>query len=81
MGKVSNDLLGQCDIFHVAKHAVKYIGFSQGYDVSYIPIDEQGTMNDLQMTLSGVDLKASQLSNVLHFAPNINSVRRLKVRI
>ena len=80
--KVPNDLLGQCDMFHIAKHAMKFVAFSHEYDISNLPIDSSGVVNDLIMCLEGSPdfrLHESQLQNVLYFAPNVNSIRRIKV--
>ena len=67
-------------MFHVAKHAIKFTAFSHDYDVSSLPIDEQGVINDVFLKVSGHHLDASQLRNTLFYAPNINSFRRIKVK-
>ena len=66
-------------MFHVAKHAIKFVGFTHDYDICSVPIDERGIMNDLLLKLKGLDIQEKQLENILFFAPNLNSIRRLKV--
>ena len=65
-------------MFHIAKHAIKFIGYTHDYDISSTPIDEKGIFNDLILTFSGLDLQKSSIANTLYFAPNVNSIRRLK---
>lgn len=76
--------MGQCDIFHIAKHAMKFIAFNHEFDISNLPIDSAGVVNDLIFNLESscpdFTLHESQLQNVLYFAPNINSLRRIKKR-
>lgn len=57
--KVTNDLVGQCDMFHIAKHAIKFIAYTHDYDISSVPIDNKGITNDLIITVSGMNLNAS----------------------
>lgn len=45
-----------------------------------MPIDSSNCFNDLVLTVGGVDIHESQLQNVLFFAPNVNSIRRIKKR-
>lgn len=85
--KVANDLVGQCDVFHIAKHAMKFVAFNHEYDISNLPIDSAGVVNDLVLNLEStpsaseaLTLHESQLQNVLFFAPNVNSIRRIKKR-
>jgi len=61
---------------------MKFIAFDHEYDISNLPIDSTGVVNDLVMSLEseGLNLHASQLRNLLYFAPNVNSVRRVKKR-
>lgn len=49
--KVTNDLVSQCDMFHIAKHAMKFLAFDHEYDISNLPIDSAGVFNDLILTL------------------------------
>jgi hypothetical protein len=70
-------------MFHIAKHAMKFLAFDHEYDISNLPIDSAGVVNDLILTLEGarsLGIHESQLRNVLAFAPNVNSVRRIKKR-
>eukprot|EP00347_Sterkiella_histriomuscorum_P014936 403358939 len=78
--EVDGDLLGQCDMFHTAKHAMKYIGYQNQYDISTLPIDSSNNSNDLILNIKGRNLHPSEFQNVLFFAPNVNSVRRLRMR-
>jgi glutamine synthetase len=79
--KVPNDLLSQCDIFHIAKHAIKYVAFNHEYDISNVPIDSAGVFNDLVLTVEGCKgLSEENLQNILYFCPNVNSIRRIKKR-
>lgn len=71
--------MAQCDIYHIAKHAIKFIGHTHDYDISSVPIDENGITNDLILSLKGLQVSPSQLRNQLFYAPNINSVRRIRV--
>lgn len=75
-----NDLVAQCDMFHMAKHIIKFLAYTHEYDVSSLPIDSAGVFNDLILKLEGFDLHESQLQNVLYFAPNVNSIRRIRKR-
>jgi glutamine synthetase len=77
--KVTDDIVGQCDMFHIAKHAIKFIGYTHEYDISSLPIDKEDTKNTLIMNISGLDLHETNLQNILFFAPNVNSLRRIKV--
>ena len=74
--------MGQCDIFHIAKHAMKFIAFDHEYDISNLPIDSASVVNDLVLGLESPSMTfhESQLQNVLYFTPNVNSVRRIKKR-
>jgi len=76
--EVQNDLLTQCDIFHIAKHVMKHLAYSKDYDISFAPINMKHITNDLTLWLKGKEIKSSQLLNTFFFAPNINSFRRLK---
>ena len=70
-------------MFHIAKHAMKFIAFNHEYDISSLPIDSSGVVNDLILQLESEDplnLHESILQNVLFFAHNVNSVRRIKKR-
>ena len=79
--KVPGDLVSQCDIFHLAKHIMKFIAYTHEYDISNIPIDSSGVFNDLMISLEGEnEWQESQLQNVLYFAPNVNSIRRIRKR-
>lgn len=40
-------------MFHIAKHAMKFVAFSHEYDISNLPIDSSGVVNDLIMCLEG----------------------------
>lgn len=73
---VQNDLLAQCDLFHLAKHAIKYLAFTHDYHVSFLPLNSSGELNHLDLTLKGLNNKNA--SSLLHWAPNINSFRRIK---
>jgi hypothetical protein len=67
-------------MFHIAKHAMKFVAYNHEYDISNLPIDSSGVFNDLVIALEGEDIEESQLQNVLYFCPNINSIRRIKKR-
>lgn len=41
-------------MFHVAKHAMKFIGYSHEYDISNLPIDSKDIYNDLVLSLKGL---------------------------
>jgi len=49
--KVPGDLVSQCDIFHLAKHIMKFVAFTHEYDISNLPIDSSGVFNDLVISL------------------------------
>jgi len=36
--KIRGDLMQQCDVFHLTKHAMKYVGYLHEYDISHLPI-------------------------------------------
>ncbi|CDW80282.1 UNKNOWN [Stylonychia lemnae] len=78
--QVQGNLLSQCDMFHLGKHAMKFIGYTHQYDISSLPIDSSKNPNDLILNLEGMEIHPSVLQNILYFAPNINSVRRLRDR-
>lgn len=61
---------------------MKFVAFSHEFDISNLPIDSAGVVNDLVLSLQGPNfsLHESQLRNLLYFAPNVNSIRRLKKR-
>jgi|LauGreDrversion4_2_1035121.scaffolds.fasta_scaffold501345_2 hypothetical protein len=66
---------------------MKFIAFNHEYDISNLPIDSAGVFNDLILTIENqkkdsldFTLHESQLQNVLYFAPNVNSLRRIKKR-
>jgi len=59
---------------------MKFIGYAHEYDISNLPIDSKDIYNDLVLSLSGLPVHTSQLQNILYFAPNINSIRRIKRR-
>ena len=40
----------------MAKHAMKFIGYSHEYDISNLPIDSKEIVNDLVLSLSGIPL-------------------------
>jgi hypothetical protein len=42
-------------MFHLAKHAMKFIAFDHEYDISNLPIDSSGTFNDLILNISSGD--------------------------
>ena len=46
-------------MFHVGKHALKYIAFTHDYEISAMPLDQAGVRNDLHIRLSGMDLTES----------------------
>ncbi len=59
--KVPNDLLSQCDMFHIAKHAMKFIAYNHEYDISNLPIDSAGVFNDLILSINGMDIKEENI--------------------
>ena len=61
---------------------MKFIAFDHEYDISNLPIDSSGVVNDLVLSLErqGLALHETQLQNLLYFAPNVNSIRRIKKR-
>ena len=60
---------------------MKFIAYNHEYDISNLPIDSSGVFNDLIISLEGEkEWKESQLQNVLYFAPNVNSLRRIRKR-
>lgn len=60
MRQVDGDVLGQCDMFHMAKHAMKHIGYTNQYDISTLPIDSSNNSNDLIMSIDGRNLHPSE---------------------
>ena len=42
-------------MFHIAKHAMKFIAFNHEYDISNLPLDSSGVVNDLILTLETND--------------------------
>ena len=70
-------------MFHIAKHAMKYIAFKHEFDISNLPIDSSGNVvNDLILNIEEEcsQIKESHLEDiVLYFAPNVNSIRRIRV--
>jgi len=48
-------------MFHVGKHAMKFIAYKNSYDISSLPIDSSKNPNDLILNLEGVDLHPSEL--------------------
>jgi hypothetical protein len=68
-------------MFHLAKHIMKFVAYTHEYDISNLPIDSSGVFNDLVISLEGErEWHESQLQNVLYFAPNVNSIRRIRKR-
>ena len=60
---------------------MKFIAYNHEYDISNLPIDSSGVFNDLIISLEGeTEWQESQLQNVLYFAPNVNSLRRIRKR-
>lgn len=61
---------------------MKFVAYNNEYDISNLPIDSSGVFNDLVISLEGGDKEwqESQLQNVLYFAPNVNSIRRIRKR-
>jgi hypothetical protein len=60
---------------------MKFIAYNHEYDISNLPIDSSGVFNDLIISLEGEkEWQESQLQNVLYFAPNVNSLRRIRKR-
>lgn len=63
---------------------MKFVAYTHEYDISNLPIDSSGVFNDLVISLEtageGQSLHESQLQNVLFFAPNVNSIRRIRKR-
>jgi hypothetical protein len=60
---------------------MKFIAYKHEYDISNLPIDSTGVFNDLIISLEGDnEWQESQLQNVLFFAPNVNSIRRIRKR-
>ena len=59
---------------------MKFIGYAHNYDISNLPIDSSNNSNDLIINLEGMEIHPSELQNVLFFAPNVNSIRRLRLR-
>lgn len=45
--EIKQDLLSQCDAFHIAKHVIKHISYMSDYDISFAPINKEGITNDL----------------------------------
>ena len=66
-------------MYAMAKHVMKHIAYNQENDISFTPIDGVGNTNDLTLYLRNLDVKQSMLKPFLFFAPNINSLRRIKV--
>jgi hypothetical protein len=66
--------MAQCDIFHLAKHALKHLAYSHDYHVSFLPLCSSGQMNHIDLTLN----RELRPSSLLYLAPNINSFRRIK---
>lgn len=44
-------------MFHIAKHALKYVAFTHDYEISSLPIDQKGIINDLLIKVTGIELK------------------------
>lgn len=59
---------------------MKFIGYVHEYDISSLPIDSKDNSNDLILNISGIDIHQSKLQNVLFYAPNVNSIRRIRRR-
>ena len=60
---------------------MKFIAYNHEYDISNLPIDSSGVFNDLIISLEiEAEWQESQLQNVLYFAPNVNSLRRIRKR-
>jgi hypothetical protein len=60
---------------------MKFIAYNHEYDISNLPIDSSGVFNDLIISIEGeTEWQESQLQNVLYFAPNVNSLRRIRKR-
>jgi len=47
-------------MFHLAKHTMKYIGYTQSYDISTLPIDSSNNSNDLILNIEGRSLHPSE---------------------
>ena len=79
--EIKNDLLTQCDTFHIAKHAIKHIAQFNNYEIYFTPYNLNNVTNDMVIWVKGMEVKPNQLLNTFFFAPNLNSFRRLKVFI
>lgn len=55
--EVPHDILHQADMFHLAKHAIKHTAFQHGFDVTSLPLSEEGTVNNLGLQLMDCDLE------------------------
>lgn len=55
--EIKNDLLTQCDTFHIAKHAIKHIAHNNNYEISFTPYTSNGVVNDMTIWINGIDIK------------------------
>lgn len=46
-------------MYHIGKHALKYVAFTHDYDISSLPLDEAGVRNDLILSIDGMELSES----------------------
>ena len=42
-------------MYHIAKHVIKFLGFTNEYEIFSTPIHRHGTVNDMVLTVSGLD--------------------------
>ncbi len=48
-------------MFHIAKHAMKFIAYNHEYDISNLPIDSAGVFNDLILSINGMEIKEENI--------------------